>query len=240
MISCLIIDDDKKTVNFIKTVGNDFSEISFEEINENQEFAANTILKSKPEIVIINIESTKINFLEFLFEITQYSKNEPAFIALSSSKIKAFDSYKYNFSDFLLKPLNELSIRKSILKYKRRHPVKQIETICLKSYKDYQYLNINNILYLKADNNTTDFHMSDGKVISAYKTLKVFENLLPHAFLRIHKSYIINRNSISRIHYGKSMCIINNEHKIPFTKTFIGNIDLINTSLSKNTLVTLN
>nr|WP_262897541.1 LytTR family DNA-binding domain-containing protein [Mariniflexile gromovii] len=101
-------------------------------------------------------------------------------------------------------------------------------------------MNVDEILYLKADNNTTDFYMSDGTKISAYKTLKVFEDLLPKTFLRIHKSYIINRNCISRIHYGKSMCILNNEHKIPFTKTFIENIDLINSALSHNTLITLN
>ncbi len=240
MIHCLIIENNKKTVEVIKSVGNDFLEISYNEVNEDQEIALNTILKNKPELVIINIESTKINFLEFLFEITQYSENMPSFIALSTSKEKAFDSYKYGFSDFLLKPLNELSIRKSLLKYKKKHPIKQVKTICLKSYKDYQYLNIDDILYLKADNNTTDFYMTDGRIVGAYKTLKVFENLLPQTFLRIHKSYIINRNCISRIHYGKSMCIINNEHKIPFTKTFRTNIDLINSALSKNTMITLN
>ncbi|MBP0904613.1 LytR/AlgR family response regulator transcription factor [Mariniflexile gromovii] len=240
MVRCLIIEDDKKTVEIIKTVGNEFSEISFYEVSEDQEGALNTILKTKPEIVFINLESVKINFLEFLFEITQYSETLPNFIALASSKEKAFDSYRYGFSDFILKPLNELSIRKSLLRYQKRHPIKQIETICLKSYKDYQYLNVDEILYLKADNNTTDFYMSDGTKISAYKTLKVFEDLLPKTFLRIHKSYIINRNCISRIHYGKSMCILNNEHKIPFTKTFIENIDLINSALSHNTLITLN
>ncbi|WP_299338700.1 LytTR family DNA-binding domain-containing protein [uncultured Psychroserpens sp.] len=240
MIHCLIVEDDKNTVESIKAVGHDIFKISFENLNEDQDNALNTILKNKPDIVIINIESPKINFIEFLFEINQFSENKPIFIALSNSKHKAYDSYKYDFSDFLLKPLSELSIRKCFLKYQKKYPTRDIETICLKSYKDYQYLNIDDILYLRADNNTTDFYMADGRVIGAYKTLKVFENLLPKTFLRIHKSFIINKNHITRIHYGKSMCIINNEHRIPFTKTFISNINLINTSLSKNTLITLN
>ncbi|WP_170251823.1 LytR/AlgR family response regulator transcription factor [Aquimarina intermedia] len=236
----MIIDKDKKAVETIKAVCEDFTELSYSVIKENQEVALNTILKKKPEVIFINIDSTEINFLEFLFELSQYSEYQPFFVALSTSKEKAFDSYKYNFSDFLLKPLNELSIRKSLLKYQKKHQFDEIETICLKSYKDYQYLNIEDILYLKADNNTTDFHMANGRIIRAYKTLKIFENLLPQTFLRIHKSYIINIHCISRIHYGKSVCIINNEHKIPFTKTFITNIDLINQVLLKNTMLTLN
>ena len=65
---CLIIENDKDTVEIIKTVGNNFLEISFSHVNEDQEIALNTILKNKPEIVFINIESVKINFFEFLFE----------------------------------------------------------------------------------------------------------------------------------------------------------------------------
>ncbi len=239
MVNCLIIDDAKNTVKLIKAVGFDFPEISFIEVNENQEEALNIILKNTPELIFLNFDSIKINFAEFLLKIHQCITTTPYFIALSSIQGKAFEAYNYDFSDFLVKPLTEFSIRKSLSRYIKKHPVKQIETICLKSYKDYQYLNIDDILYLKADNNTTDFHMADGSVISAYKTLKVFENLLPQFFLRIHKSYIVNKNSISRIHYGKHICIIN-EHKIPFTKTFLANIDLINNSLSKNTMIALN
>jgi len=239
MKNCLIVDDDKNTVEAIKALGKDFSEISFYSTNENQEEALELILKKAPDLIVLNIDSN-INIPEFLFEIREYSADSPVFIATSSAAEKALISYKYNFSDFLLKPLTEVSVRKCLLRYQKKYPVKYPTTICLKSYKDYQYLNIDNILFLKADNNTTDFYMDDGRVIGAYKTLKVFEELLPKTFLRIHKSYIINRNCVSRIHYGKSICVIGYEQKIPFTKTFIDNIHLINTALSKNTMITLN
>ncbi|MEM5566948.1 LytTR family DNA-binding domain-containing protein [Psychroserpens sp. AS72] len=240
MISCLIIDNDNDTVQKIRTVGLDFMEITFNSIKEDQENALNIILKNVPQIIFINIESQTINILEFLYDISKYIEDKSSFVALASSKDKAFKAYQYEFSNFLLKPLSELSIRKSFLRYKKNHPNTINKTICLKSYKDYQYLNLQDILYLKADNNTTDFYMQDGRVIGAYKTLKTFENILPQSFLRIHKSFIINRDRITRINYGKSMCIVNNEFKIPFTKTFIANIDLINSSLSKNTMITLN
>ena len=240
MIRCLIIEDDQSVVESIKTVGNELFEVSLSATPENQESALNLILKVVPDIVFINIQTLKINLFEFLFETTQYGLQKPFFVGLSSSKENAFDAFTYGFSDYILKPLSELSIRKSFLKCQKNILSKRNETICLRSNKDYQYLNIDEILYLKADNNTTDFYMADGRVVGAYKTLKVFEDQLPQTFIRIHKSYIINKNCISRINYGKSICIINNEHKIPFTKTFKVNIDSINNELVNSTIITLN
>lgn len=240
MTTSLIIDDDKNTVDFIRNIGKEFSKIVFTDIAEKQEEAINSTLKNNVDLILLNLDSTKINIAEFMLEIHNCKKLTPTFIALSSSKEKAYEAYKYDFSDFILKPLTELSLRKSLLKYMKKQLPKTSKTICLKSNKDYRYLDLDQILFLKADNNTTDFYMADGTVIGAYKTLKVFENSLPKNFLRIHKSYIINRDCISRVHYGKALCIISNNYKIPFTKTFIDNIDLINTTLFKNTMIALN
>ena len=220
-------------------MGNDYDQTSFSHVGEEQETALNIILKIKPEIIFINIESVKINFLEFFYEISQCLNDMPRLIAISTTKENAYDTFKYNFSLYVLKPLTEYSVRKNLELILKKMPTKEVDSLCLKSNKDFRYLDISNILYLKADNNTTDFYMEDGRVISAYKTLKVFEQSLPDNFYRIHKSYIININSISRIHFGKSMCIIKNQHKIPFTKTFIDNINTMNNVLSENAMFTL-
>ena len=240
MINCLIIENSTKVIEKIKSFKDEFTGMSFTYVSENQEIALNLILKSNFDLIFYNIDSTKINISNFLFEIQTSYKSKLKFIALSSRKENAYDAYTYNFCDFLLKPLSELSIRKSLLKFQKQNPVEILKTICLKSNKDYRYLCVDDILFLKADNNTTDFYMSDGTIIGAYKTLKTFENSLPNNFLRIHKSYIINSNCISRIHYGKSICTLNNSvYKLPFTKTFLNNVNFINDLYYKN-VVALN
>jgi DNA-binding LytR/AlgR family response regulator len=114
-------------------------------------------------------------------------------------------------------------------------------TLCLKSYKDFHYLDTDEILYLKADNNSTDFVMKDGSTISAFKTLKTFENKLPKNFVRVHQSYILNINYVSRINYGKSICALKSgKLQLPFSKTYKDNIDSLKKILSKNTITALN
>lgn len=101
--------------------------------------------------------------------------------------------------------------------------------ICVKSYGDYRYIDSADILYFEADNNSTDIHLNNGEMITAFKTLKHFETVLPsHQFLRIHNSYIINVNQVSRIHTGNTVCYIKNSTtKLPFSKSYKDNVDLI-------------
>lgn len=101
--------------------------------------------------------------------------------------------------------------------------------ICVKSYGDYRYIDSNDILYFEADNNSTDIHLNNGEMITAFKTLKHFETVLPQTqFLRIHNSYIINVDQVSRIHTGNTVCYIKNSTtKLPFSKSYKENVDLI-------------
>jgi DNA-binding LytR/AlgR family response regulator len=101
--------------------------------------------------------------------------------------------------------------------------------ICVKSYGDYRYIDSDDVLYFEADNNSTDIHLNNGEMITAFKTLKHFETVLPPSqFLRIHNSYIININQVSRIHTGNTVCYIKNSTtKLPFSKSYKENVDLI-------------
>lgn len=241
MYKYFVIEKDAKTNKYIRTTVDSLDDMTFCGSAKDLDKALNIIFKNSPDVIFLDIDNTIDNLPDFLLDINQYSKKEPAFIALSSSEKYAYNAYRYDFFDYLLKPLTELVLRRSILRYKKKHPSKPYETICLKSNKDYQYMNTEEILFLKADNNTTDFYLKDGSIVGAYKTLKTFENKLPQNFFRIHRSYIINSDYISRIHYGKAMCITKNpSHKIPFTKTFIHNIDKINKSFMNKAIITLN
>lgn len=236
MCNYYIIESKSSTLNSIKKVMSDFQEFNCLGVSQNHDNAMNMVLKRTPSLVFINIDGNLENPFQFVQEANLYSSETIEFIAISSKKENAYEAIKMGFCDFLLSPLSDLEIRKSILNFQKKKLVKKKRNICLKSYKDYQYLNTDDILFLKADNNTTEFHMSDGSVVNAYKTLKTFESILPKQFSRIHKSYIINKNFVSRIQFGKSTCSIKqNNHSIPFTDTYIEIIESMNNSLSQFT-----
>ncbi|WP_445385193.1 LytR/AlgR family response regulator transcription factor [Robiginitalea sp. IMCC44478] len=198
----------------------------------------NSILKFKPDLVILNLEQQARPCFEMVRDLYQYLEEQPLVIGIAACTDYAYEALKNQFFDYWLMPFNEFDIRKTLLKLKKRFPkTTAAPTLCLQSYKDYQYLNTNDILYLKADNNTTDFIMKDGSRISAYKTLKCFEEKLPENFVRIHQSYILNQDYISRINYGKSrlsLRIVKTE--IPFSRSYKPVVDILKQKLSQNSL----
>ena len=233
-----ILDSDATSNLQLQHYMEDYGDFSCTTISKNKEEGLKSILKFSPDVVIINLNELAESYFNMITELHQYVDKLPIFIGISKTKEHAYDAIKNNFYDYWLQPYSEYEILKSLFKLKKRLPKKNTpQTICLKSYRDFQYIDTDNILYLKADNNATDFHMNDGSINNAYKTLKTFENQLPPNFVRIHQSYIVNTDYVSRINYGKSICALKlTKAPLPFSKSYRLNVDELKRILSKNTI----
>ncbi len=234
----LIIDSDATSNLQLRHFLEDYGDFECVQHSRDSDEGLNAILKYSPDLVFINLNEQAYEYFHMVSDLHQYVKDIPLIIGISQSKEYAYRAIKSNFFDYWLLPYNEFDIRKSLLKLKKLAP-KEVEphTICLQSYRDYQYVNTNDILYLQADNNATEFVMADGSVINTYKTLKSFEQQLPKNFVRIHQSYILNTNYVARINYGKAICNLKGRKQpLPFSKSYKGNVDQLKKMLSKNSI----
>ncbi|MFB9077829.1 LytR/AlgR family response regulator transcription factor [Flavobacterium procerum] len=253
--SYIIIDDDPESAVNTRTVADGFSELSFFGSASDYEEGLALVLEQQPALIFLEIAPQNIpSNLSFSFinELYRYLSTVPKIIITTPKKDLAFEAIKYDVFDYIVKPVIQIDLLKLILKLDKStlasESIKiknEITTsavpfarmaqriaepliICIKSYGDYRYINAEDICYFQADNNSTDIYLNSGEMITAFKTLKLFESVLTFPFIRIHNSYVINRNYISRIHSGNSMCYIkNSSKKIPFSKTYKANVDLI-------------
>lgn len=255
--SYIIIDANQEDVLKTKGIADRFSELEFLASANNYSEGLNLILEHTPALVFLEIDpiDTASNLsLALINELHRYLKVIPKIIVTTSKKDLAFEAIQHGVTDYLLKPLLRIDLIKLTLKLNKSQAEKeehinepvlddnkpvfmplqetvsqgQSLTLCIKSYGDYRYIDAKDICYLRADNNSTDLHLYNGEMITAFKTLKHFEGVLSYPFIRIHNSYIVNRNYISRIHSGNSVCYIKNSTvKLPFSKSYKVNIDLI-------------
>ncbi|RXG14239.1 DNA-binding LytR/AlgR family response regulator [Leeuwenhoekiella aestuarii] len=203
--------------------------------------AYNNIIQYPPSILIVDFDHPvlKKSGLKPFEEIISYLSHFPILIGISSTKSYAYEALKAGFNDYLITPLKELEIRKSLLKFQNKIQLerKDCEMICLKSYSDYRFLKVDEILFLKADNNTTDIFLKKEKEVTAFKSLGYFERKLPKCFFRIHNSYIINATAVRRINYNKALLFFEdgvNSFSVPFSRTYKKNVDNLKDILGKS------
>jgi two-component system LytT family response regulator len=253
--SYIIIDDHAESILRTKATAEGFPELTFVASATNYQKGLQLVLERRPALVFLEIDpddlSSNLSF-SFISELHRYLAVIPRIIVTTSKKDFAFEAIQYGVFDYLVKPVLEIDLLKMVLKLdKTILETKVIETrakittsmaaetiigqvvekplvLCVKSYGDYRYIDVAEISYFQADNNSTDIYLNSGEMVTAFKTLKHFASILSHPFVRIHNSYIINQNYISRIHNGNSVCYIkNSSKKIPFSKTYKSNVDLI-------------
>jgi DNA-binding LytR/AlgR family response regulator len=190
-------------------------------------------LKVIPKIIITTTKK-ELAFDAIQYEVADYMIKPVQRMDLVKSLLKLkksiIEDEVYVMQNPVLEQAPKLLTEKktTTLAEQRISNIEQPLLLCIKSYGDYRYIDAKDICYFQADNNSTDIHLNNGEMVTAFKTLKHFEGILSAPFARIHNSYIVNRNYVSRIHTGNAVCYIKNTTtKIPFSKSYKENIDLI-------------
>ncbi len=238
----IIIENDPRTIEAIHLSMEKQHSFACVGVTGDTETGLDLILERRPSLVFINIElpgkrTSKVLF-NIMNEIKNYLDTIPEFVVLAKTPEYAIEGIRNNILDYMLKPLDMRTLRRCLLRFQKKATDELVSTLCFKSYGDYKFIQAQDVLYLKADNNTTDIVLSGKKEVRAFKTLKAFQDALPSNFVRIHNSYIVNMDHISRIHFGKSKCTFKNTTDwVPFSKSYRGNVEIIRDSLSNKSLM---
>lgn len=193
------------------------------------------LLQHPSNLIFVDIDVVK-DFGLLSSELYRLQEEFPKLIAMSNSKIMAYETIKSDYIDFLLKPFDYLELKKAICKLQKEIRSLPQDQLCIKTYSDYHFLNFKDILFLQADSNATDIYTTFGKKLSIIKSLKHFEEELPARFHRIHNSYIVNIDLINRINFGKSHVYLQHDDhsvKIPFSKSYRQKVHELKTLLAK-------
>ncbi len=148
------------------------------------------------DLVFLDVEMPEMTG----FELLDSYKNVPQVIMVTSKKQYAFDAFRYDVTDFLAKPIDQERFNKAIdraIFYEQNLSKSSSEqhTIMIKSDGVLIKLNTDNIDYVEAMGDYIKVVVgADSHVV--HSTMKAFMAQLPDAFLRVHKSYIVNLDKV--------------------------------------------
>jgi two-component system LytT family response regulator len=236
MKRALIIDDEPLARMVVLEYLQQFDQIEvMQECNDGFE-GLKAIQQHQPDLIFLDVQMPKING----FEMLELVENPPAVIfttAFDEYAIKAFEAHA---TDYLLKPFSKDRFNKAIEKYlaqaapsapAKKHTEElleapnspaQHERIVVKTGTKVKIIPVQDVEYLAADDDYVSVYTAEGSYLKN-KTMNFFEQMLdPRYFVRVHRSYIIAIQQITRIDpYEKDahLAILKSGAKIPVSKT---------------------
>lgn len=172
------------------------------------------------DLMFLDVHMPDLTGIDFLKSL----KSKPVIIFTTAYPDYALDGYTLDVIDYLLKPISferfVQSVNKATEQIKLIKGQNNVETngcITLKSEHRVHKVNYDNILYIEGLKEYVIFHLKEGKRIITLEALKNLEEQLPGNFMRIHRSYIINKNDVKSL-YGNMVEI--GDQKIVIGKTF--------------------
>lgn len=214
MVSTLIIDDEAKGRLALREKLSAYCpQIKVVAEATNGQEALLLIQQHQPKLIFLDIEMPRMNGFEMLNELPEKNFHIIFTTAYDQYAIKAI---KYAAFDYLLKPIDIEELQTAVAKVSAeennqtkkqiellhqniQHPKNKLNKIAIPTLEGLLFYDINDIVYLEANSNYTNIYLNNKTKITASKTLKDFEELLPEdIFFRTHHSYLINLNYIKR------------------------------------------
>jgi len=228
----IVVDDDHLSRKVIEefvnkteslTLINSFSS-AVDAINELQQN------KDSVDLIFLDVEMPEMSGIEFLKSI----QSTPQVIIISAKESYALEAFEYDVTDYILKPISYSRFFKAVSKVQKRVKLQEnngssfsdsSDEIFIKKNSVFIRLKYNDILFIEALENYVIVTTYSEK-FTIHFTMKSILNRLPSKkFKRVHRSYIININTIKGIEDNSIIIEIEDGKKlIPIGKSYKENL----------------
>jgi len=235
-LRCIIIDDEEFGIDTLTILLNiHVPEIKIVAQATRAAEGLKLIEDYKPEIVFLDINMPVMDGFEMLKKLTW---NTFKLIFTTAHQEHGLKAIKHSAVDYLLKPIDPKELRIAVDKviqqttreigysfdYSSLNAISQYQDrkLGINSKEGVEYIEHSQIIYLESQSNYTKIYLNKLSTIVSPKTLREFELLLcvdNQHFMRVHHSYVINLNKVSRYLKDQETIVMMNSQSIPLSKS---------------------
>ncbi len=227
----LIVEDELPTAEDIQLLvkqipGNDITSTHIETTLDN----ALTYLNEKQiDVLLLDLNLNEKDGFQILKQAVSKSFHT---IVISANINRAIEAFEYGVLDFIPKPYSEERLTSAFQRLKSNHALDghSMKYLSVKKGFEIRVIPIEEIRYFKSANIYVELHLKDGHIEVYDKPLKQLVPLLPSNYYRIHKSYIVNIDSIETILTpggGKYRVVLNSGDCLPVSRKIIKKLKTI-------------
>ena len=190
------------------------------------------IAQHQPALIFLDIQMPKING----FEMLELLPSPPAVIFTTAFDEYAIRAFEANAIDYLLKPFSKERFEQALEKWNSKtlgkdnlqqfleNTIKQPEEknrIVVKKGSDIRIIPVDDVYFIEAYDDYVKIFVKDSYYLKK-KTMNYYEQVLdPSVFVRVHRSFIINLNQLTKIEAlekNSYIAILKNDTRIPISR----------------------
>jgi DNA-binding LytR/AlgR family response regulator len=222
-MNCIIVDDDKLSCKILEGYVNKYASLNLVGVFNDPVSARNEISKQKDvDLILLDVKMPEMDGFDLIGSLD----HPPNIIIVSGGGEFALKAFDFNVVDFLLKPISYARFCKAIDKVVRYFAPKEIsksgdEEIFIKKGSSLVKLKLREIVFVEALENYVTLNTNTDK-FTIHFTMKAIESQLPSGvFIRVHRSFIINKSMIQTIKESSLDIMVGHTVKnIPVGKSF--------------------
>jgi two-component system, LytTR family, response regulator len=201
-ISCLIVEDEPNAMKIMQNYIAQLQSLQLAGCCKDGEEALKFITQQEVDLIFLDINLPDINGLELTSQLGAQN-----IVITTAYSDYAVQSYLFKAIDYLLKPITfnrfcqAINKAKTVIEHRRGiESTKDAPTdqIFVKDGKKLVNVAFSDILFIESSNEYASIVTVGAKHL-VYKRMKDLENSLPQNFIRVHQSFIVNINAISKI-----------------------------------------
>jgi two-component system LytT family response regulator len=220
--TCIIIDDEPYVIELLaESIKGLYDNIKIIGTYSSWKDASHAMRNNNADILFLDISIEGKNGMDLL-KLAPQSNAELIFVTAFSEY--ALNAFKHAATGYLLKPIDDIELTAAVdiaierIKNKRlalnQNNITNVSSINSKigipNNKGIEYLTINDILFLEAENTYTKVVLKNEELLSSYNIGKFKDLLDNNMFYQVHRSYLVNLNCIRRYENNGTIVMDNN------------------------------
>lgn len=226
-LNCLIVDDEPLALDLLEAYVKRTPFLNLKGKCSNALEVLQVLKEQEVDLLFLDIQMPELSGLE----LSRHIDNRIKIIFTTAFEQYALEGFKVDALDYLLKPISYPEFLKATNKalqwfeMSRNTSSKIVEEgddIFVKSDYKLVKLQLHKIQYIEGLKDYVKIYVDDRpQPVVALLSMKMFEEMLPSSFIRVHRSFIVNLDKITviernRIVFGKTYIPVSDSYKDKF------------------------
>jgi len=203
-VKCLIVDDEPLARKLIVSHASKIE--GLEVVGECADAieASNFLRAHSVDLIFLDVQMPEIDGLRFVGTL----KNSPAIIFTTAFRDFAPEAFELDVIDYLLKPISFERLLKAVNKFFDRKMTSVTRVVDVDSIDASMYVKADrkmhkiafeDIVYVESMDEYVKVHMKGRVLVTRENISALDEKLSGHAFVRIHRSFIVSAKNVSSV-----------------------------------------